>query len=96
MAYIDKDIAIKTAIESCVKVVGQGITHIDAVYIAEAFEDAPTADVVEVVQCKDCEYCHEYMNFRKDKYHGCNCNGEIYKVSPTHYCGYGKRKGGKK
>jgi hypothetical protein len=44
--YIDRDTAIRTAIEMCVKVVGHGITQIDAVDIANAFEDIPTADVV--------------------------------------------------
>ena len=31
MDYIDRDTAIKTAIEMCVKVVGHGITLVDAV-----------------------------------------------------------------
>lgn len=44
--YIDIDTAIKTAIETCVKVVGHGITQIDAVDIADAFENIPSADVV--------------------------------------------------
>lgn len=48
MAYIDKDSAIRTAIDMCVKVVGHGITQIDAVDIVDAFENIPTVDVVEV------------------------------------------------
>lgn len=44
--YIDRDTAIRTAIEMCVKVVGDCITQIDAVEIANAFEDIPAGDVV--------------------------------------------------
>ena len=48
MPYIDRDTAIRTAIETCVQVAGHGITQIDAVNIANAFEDIPAADVVKV------------------------------------------------
>lgn len=43
---IDLDDAIRIAIEECVKVVGHGISQVEAVDIAIALEDAPTADVV--------------------------------------------------
>ena len=46
--YIDIDNAIPIAIQAVVDVVGHGITQIDAVTIADKFEEAPTADVVEV------------------------------------------------
>lgn len=52
------------------------------------------ADYVEVVRCKDCENCHEYQKWNFDRYLGCNFNGEIYEVKPTHFCSYGKKKGG--
>lgn len=54
--------------------------------------DAPTADVVEVVRCKDCKYCNEYQKYDFRKYLGCNQNGEIYEVEPNHFCSYGERK----
>ena len=47
--YIELDKAIQTAIEVCVKLVGHGITQIDAVNIAYAFEDIPTADVAREI-----------------------------------------------
>lgn len=60
--YIDVDDAIRTALEMCVKVVGHGITQIDAVEIAEAMENISTADVVEeteslrnIISHKDAE-----------------------------------------
>lgn len=46
--YIDLDKAIPIAIQAVVDVVGHGISQVDAVRIAERFEDAPTTDVVEV------------------------------------------------
>ncbi len=57
--YIDRDIAIRTAIEMCVKVVGHGITQMDAAEIAIAFEDIPTADVVpKSEEGAECPTCH--------------------------------------
>lgn len=53
---------------------------------------ATPADFVEVVRCKDCEYCNEYRKFNSERYLGCNTNGEIYEVEPNHFCSYGKRK----
>lgn len=67
---------------------------INAKAVKYAIDQTPTADVAEVVRCKECVHCQEYMNFRMEKYLGCNSNGEIYKVSPTHFCAYGERKGG--
>ena len=44
----------------------------------------PTADVVEVVRCRDCVYCNEHHNV---------CHyGEGRDVKPDHYCSYGERK----
>ena len=49
-------------------------------------EDAPTADVVEVVRCKDCDIPH-------NKWLGCpNLNGMI--PPPDFYCAREKKKGG--
>ena len=52
----------------------------------------PKADYVEGVRCKDCKFCHEYQKWNFDRYLGCNFNGEIYEVKPTHFCSYGERK----
>ena len=55
MDYIDRDTAIRTATEMCVKIVGHGITQIDAVNIADAFEDVSTADVVPKSEVEEAE-----------------------------------------
>lgn len=46
--YIERDEAIRKALDACIKVVGHGITQFDAVDIVEIMESIPTADVVEV------------------------------------------------
>lgn len=51
-------------------------------------EDAPTADVVEVVRCKDCEHCEE-VDFGL-----WYCNSEDFQVAGSYteadfYCGAG-------
>lgn len=44
----------------------------------------PTADVVEVVRCKDCKHSNEY---------GTICRYSVGRaVEPDHFCSYGKRK----
>lgn len=65
--YIDLDEAIKTAINSCVKVVGHGITQFDAMDIVDAMESIPTADVVPREMIKQIfeeidEFVYRYMN----------------------------------
>lgn len=73
--YIDRDEAVREALDACIKVVGHGISHIDAVDIAEIMDSIPAADVVEVshgawlqtteplgwndVECVECSVCHD-------------------------------------
>ena len=55
-------------------------------------EQTPTADVVEVVKCKDCKHCDKYTKWNNKEYLGCSWNGEVYEVEAEHYCSYGERK----
>ena len=49
-------------------------------------KDIPTADVVEVVRCKDCAVPH-------NRWTGCpKLNGLV--TSPDFYCSYGERRKG--
>ena len=54
--------------------------------IIEQIEKTPTADVVEVVRCKDCKH----LMF-SDFYGECR-NNHLGIVKPWDYCGYGERK----
>ena len=84
--------------------------YIDEISARESFQDVlaymgsevkrmlkkvPTADVVEVVRCKDCKYCFRYIRPNYERYEceykGCSDEAVDY-VDPTHYCSYGERK----
>lgn len=90
MAYIDKDSAIRTALDMCVKVVGHGITQFEAVDIADAFENIPIPDVVEVVRCKDCIYGEIDDEDFPDQYL-CHAHGSDWNEG-NHFCSNGERK----
>ena len=50
---------------------------------------APTADVVEVVRCRDCKHFTEGMAIgmcKRDEYK------PILPINANHYCSYGKRR----
>ena len=52
-------------------------------------DQAPTADVVEVVRCKDCEYC--ILNTSSGIYH-CKRRGYFSEeTEETDFCSYGKK-----
>lgn len=84
MAYIEK--------EPIIKFITKGLNNpdkikafgYDAAEILTEIEYQPTADVVEVVRCKDCDVPH-------NKWLGCpNLNGLI--PPPDFYCAKGIRK----
>lgn len=57
-------------------------------------DDMPTADVVEVVRCKDCKYYKEYIG-NKGSAMMCFCPcciGGQGKKSEDDYCSYGERR----
>ncbi len=53
--------------------------------ISTLIEDQPTADVVEVVRCKDCKH------YREENFHCWLMRG---KMSLNDYCSYGERREG--
>ena len=54
----------------------------------------PTADVVEVVRCKDCKRCHEHRTKRnKQLMRFCmRMDGNEYQVNANDFCSYGTPK----
>lgn len=50
----------------------------------------PTADVVEVVRCKDCAYYREENGYCMNSH----CASSFYghRVKEEHYCSYGERR----
>lgn len=58
--------------------------------LLEQIKDTSTADVVEVVRCKDCKH-HEDFLFDDDKVL-CWVHDEDIVVAKNGYCSYGERK----
>ena len=76
----------------CVPVVGSGDNNYKD--LDEVLKDAPTADVVEVVRCKDCRYCEEahYEEEGENPYIKLKCKWSNYSHQPNDFCSYGERK----
>lgn len=83
MSYIKREDALDAVLFA---LVGTGYQS-NAIY---AIRDVPTADVVEVVRCKDCAY------YRKETSYCLNphCSSSFYghRVKENHYCSYGERR----
>lgn len=75
------------------------LNDISAKTICGLILEAPTADVVEVVRCKDCSFGEVDAEFDSVM---CFCRNapwdnkyiDYFTMSPNDYCSYGKRKGG--
>lgn len=90
MAYIDRDIFINNELIPLVKRLD--LCHPKqkkgVLMAIQKLNEEPTADVVEVVRCKECEYC-DPVNKHCD-----NPMGTTLPISrkDDDYCSYGKRK----
>ena len=62
--------------------------------VEQVIEDTPTADVVEVVRCKDCKRCYEKRTKRnKQLMRFCmRMDGNEYQVNANDFCSYGTPK----
>ena len=80
--YIDADKAYEIA-RKYHKDFSQSIG--DLTSLREVLEDTPTADVTEVVRCKDCKY----LMF-SDMYGECS-QAHMGIVRPDDFCSYGER-----
>ena len=64
-----------------------------AVVFVEDIEKIPTADVVEVVRCKDCFYSEKTLSDECPK--ECSwCRKLCFVTHENHYCSYGERREG--
>lgn len=60
--------------------------------IKDNLAEQPTVDAVEVVRCKDCEFC--YYNSSNDTYKCRSMNGMYRTVKTDDFCSYGERREG--
>jgi len=90
--------------EAAVKITWQEPTYSDALNVLtevrERINDIPSADVVEVVRCRECKHCEEYESMAGIE-HYCNrtwcslydwSDTPCFYVKPDGYCSYGERK----
>ena len=89
MAYIDREKAKEFIKQYLYASIDSGQRELDivdgGVDICKVIDDTPTADVVEVVRCKDCDRSAEY----KDYY---LCGVDNRAVNADSFCSYGERK----
>ena len=74
---------------------GQDVLHgkykVSLMYIWKNLTDLPSADVVQVVRCKDCEHYYFADNrIPQEQRYVCEISGEIWK--PDSFCSYGERR----
>jgi len=67
--------------------------YLDAKSVNDALERMPSADVVEVVRCKDCKYYY-YADNRIPSERGWACANDGCYASQNDYCSWGERKDG--
>ena len=93
MSYIERETAIKYLKGECIEkypsTFWAGITA-----SANEISKMPTADVVEVVRCKDCkrcDHCYPMKNKGEEAKEGYYCDYNKRYVKPNDYCSYGER-----
>lgn len=92
--YIDADKFAKQAYEVAYPIVHDINSHergLTLMGIAQLLDDQPTADVIEVVRCKDCKYFDKDENASES---WCECVahfGKYFAVDQNDFCSYGER-----
>ena len=90
--FIDAEILIDELSASCMPIFEKGISGIlgDEQSIADVIREQPSADVQEVVRCKDCKYFLKYKSSNE-----CFCyKGDLLSiVKPDDYCSQSVRIG---
>lgn len=83
--YIKKSEAVDVIVKYPYNISGKTATAIKMI------EDLPSADVVEVVRCKDCKYLSsEYIG--DDLEWICKLSDGMVNPAPDKYCSYGERR----
>ena len=85
----DRYISEKSLIEEIVKI--KDLRTLSTKTIGEAISNVPTADVVEVVRCKDCKYLTT-TKIAGDSVWICKNAKGMVSPDPDLYCSFGERK----
>ena len=92
--YIEREALLKDISESVVFTVRGEKPSLEirgANKVIDRIKSAPTADVVEVVRCKECKH---YEIHRPSVTLNCEREGKLIPMNPTDFCSYGVRKEG--
>lgn len=65
-------------------------TYGNSCFKMRLIDTTPTADVVEVVRCKDCAYYREETSYCLNPH--CSSSYYGHRVREHHYCSYGERR----
>lgn len=100
--YIDADAFIEDIKTEAMNLFFDGMKGTPRPYrelyaIIDRIEEQPTADVVEVVRCKDCEYCHISTDPKTNiSVQVCGYVGynpvQSSQVTDNDYCSHGERR----
>ena len=90
--YIEREAVMKTARDGYHSDFGKSMA--DLTSLREVLEDTPTADVVEVVRCKDCKYRGSRLSIPTGVYYSC-ANYNLPYCKPDDFCSYGERMDGR-
>ena len=91
MAYVEKEKVLEIAKDKYYSDFHKSMA--DLTSLRELLEDTPTADVMEVVRCKDCKYAfHHPLGYIYCHRDGRNAYEMIFRKDS--FCSYGERKDG--
>ena len=90
--YIEREAAVRMAVEAATEIFDCHTT-LPLLKVANKIKTIPTADVVEVVRCKDCQFFKRDTDYCKKRNKG-YCYWDNTIKTRTHFCGYGKKKEG--
>lgn len=93
MAYIKR----KDAINEVLTLRDYSVNNEEKVAFSLVYKklrELPTADVVEVVRCKDCKHwnCASNRTEHMECDIFCGCYGRGYATNPDDFCSYGERR----
>ena len=92
--YKDTDVILKEIyrMANCSSVGETTVPYLDWKEVVSIINDAPSADVVEVVRCKDFKHATFYSCKNDACYRGIICEYRIGADDENFFCSYGERK----
>ena len=93
--YIEREEALNLISDIFFATDPNGEEQCGVIKCSKAIRNAPAADVVEIVRCKDCKYFDiedgDALGTCMGKFICVSLGGEVY-PEPNHYCSYGERR----